>query len=84
VSEKNWRIETVIWSKELPKSEGWYWFKTDSSSPPEMTRLRSAILLVTQDPLYIHRPLRVAFPVGSYECDEMGGFWAGPIEEPQT
>lgn len=70
------------WTNRRPKEPGWYWFEVGSDSPPEMTRLARAIVLVTRDPINATKQLRVFFLQGKYYVADMGGRFAGPIPEP--
>lgn len=72
-------------SREQPRSPGWYWFKPDATTPSIMRRLDQAVIVsVVTDPLYLDRRLGVPFPQGRMDCDEMGGLWAGPLEQPES
>lgn len=70
---RNRRDKVLKWTKEKPKEAGWYWYKTrknGKASCVEFVKYCNAIRKITR------------WGYGDY-VEDMRGFFAGPIPEPE-
>lgn len=74
------------WSTDLPKEEGFYWFRaTGDFHPYRSTQLQvPAVVLVHIDRrTHLEDTLCVRFFTGTFTVEQATGEWAGPIPAPK-
>ena len=72
------------WTRDLPTSCGWYWFKTDPHRYRNLPGVlyKPSLLFVfsrPNGPMYFKD---IAEPLCDFMVGETHGFWAGPVEPP--
>jgi hypothetical protein len=71
------------WTKEKPKTDGWYWYRHNPERFPDLPAEVAAplMLMVYESGEYYQDTVNDLF--GQRIRDSMDGLWAGPIQPPE-